>query len=63
LRGENGVNSTIVLDCQTRTAVPYCEDCIARKTCKIRKKLEQQKKAVADLTAEVVELAAFVSAP
>lgn len=57
------MNSTIVLDCQTGTAMPYCEDCIARKTCKIRKKLEQKKKAAADLTAEVVELAALVPAP
>jgi len=58
LRGGSGLNSTIFLDCQTGNAVPYCEDCIARKTCKVRKKLEQQKNAVADLTAEVVELAA-----
>jgi len=57
------VNSTIVLDCQTGTAMPYCEDCIARKTCKVRKKLEQQKNAAADLTTEVVELAAAAPMP
>ena len=29
---------TIVLDCQTQRATVTCEDCIAYKTCKARKK-------------------------
>jgi hypothetical protein len=54
------VNSTIILDCQTGAATPYCEDCIARKTCKIRKELKRQK--VADVTTKLVELAVAVPA-
>ncbi len=53
------MNSTIILDCQTQTASPYCEDCIARKTCTLRKKLARQK----DTTAEVVELAVTFPVP
>jgi hypothetical protein len=52
------VNSTIILDCQTGAAMPYCEDCIARKTCKIHKEAKLQK--AADVTMEVVELAVAV---
>ena len=52
------MNSSIILDCQTGAASPYCEDCIARKTCKIRK--ETKLKRAAEVTAEVVELAVAV---
>jgi hypothetical protein len=31
--------STIILDCQTRTATPNCEDCIAFKECSARKNM------------------------
>ncbi len=55
------MNSSIILDCQTGAASPYCEDCIARKTCKIRKAAKLQK--VAEVTAEVVELAVAFPVP
>ena len=28
--------STIVVDCQTKTDTPYCEDCALKKTCLAR---------------------------
>ncbi|MGD0994089.1 MAG: hypothetical protein ABR909_01030 [Candidatus Bathyarchaeia archaeon] len=37
---QGGLNlySTIILDCQTKTAISCSEDCIAYKTCTARKK-------------------------
>ncbi len=33
---------TIMVDCQTKTDTPYCEDCIAKKTCIAR--LQRQRR-------------------
>ena len=54
------MNSTIILDCQTGATSPYCEDGIARITCRIRKEARRLK--AADVTMEVVELAVAVPA-
>ncbi len=54
------MNRTIILDCQTGATSPYCEDCIARKTCRNRKEARRLK--AADVTMEVVELAVAVHA-
>ena len=53
------MNKTIILDCQTQTDSPYCEDCIARKNCTLRKRITREK----DTVTEVVELAATVPTP
>jgi hypothetical protein len=37
-QGSLGMYSTIVLDCQTKTAIPCSQDCIVYKTCTAHKK-------------------------
>ncbi len=48
--------STIVLDCQTKTDAPYCEDCIVKKICKTR--IQKQKQEAQLETALAIEIVA-----
>ena len=50
--------STIVLDCQTKTNTPCCEDCIAKKVCKARIQTQRQKQKVLLETAHMLEIVA-----
>jgi hypothetical protein len=50
--------STIVLDCQTKTDAPYCEDCIVKKICKTRIQDKKPKQEVQLETALAIEIIA-----
>jgi hypothetical protein len=50
--------STIVLDCQTKTDAPYCEDCIVKKICKARIQNQKQKQELQLETALAIEIVA-----
>ncbi|NLE04484.1 MAG: hypothetical protein GX638_06760 [Crenarchaeota archaeon] len=52
--------STIVLDCQTKTDTPHCEDCLMKKMCLARMQRQPVNKKIQQTTNKPVMIEVLV---